>query len=398
MTDFLQDAIIAQAKALGFSAVAFAPAGLPRETAEDLSGFLALGHHGDMGWMEERAQLRASPAALWPEAKSAIVVGHNYAPDHNPMENLADPHLGNISVYARNKDYHDVIKKKLKALARHIAETHGCEVKVFVDTAPLMEKPLAAQAGLGWQGKHTCLVSREFGSWLFLGVILTTLPLSSCGERSESAGSPSAHAQDNAKEDHCGSCTRCLDICPTQAFTAARRIDARRCISYLTIEHKGHIPEEFLDAIGNRIYGCDDCLSVCPWNKFAQSAQEAAYHAREQLKAPPLAMLAALDDAAFRAFFSGSPVKRIGRNRFIRNVLVAIGNTQAARYRSVIIPLLTDSSALVRAMAVRALRRCAPDDFAGQRSRMAAAESDADVARQWNLPLRAVLRNSGSAL
>ncbi len=306
------DAIRAEAQRLGFDAIGFAPARLGPEARERLQEFLAAGMHGGMGWMEARADQRADPRALWPEARSVIALGLSYAPETDPLESLAWQDRATISVYARNRDYHDVVKKRLKALARWmVAEYTDTGVKVFVDTAPVMEKPLAQQAGLGWQGKHTNLVSRTHGSWLFLGEIYTTLDLS-----------PYA-----PEVDHCGSCTRCLDICPTKAFPAPYRLDARRCISYLTIEHHGPIPEEFRKPMGNRIYGCDDCLAVCPWNKFAAIHQEPAFAPRAELNAPKLADLVALDDAGFRALFSGSPIKRIGRNRFIRNVLIAIGNS-----------------------------------------------------------------------
>lgn len=330
-----KDAIRAKALELGFDSVGFAPASLPSSAQSGLQEFIAAGHHGDMQWMEEKADRRADPKTLWPEAQSIIVLGHNYAPDFDPMEKLAQKQIGVISSYALNKDYHDVIKKRLKQLGRWLCESYGCEIKVFVDTAPVMEKPLAQQAGIGWQGKHTCVVSREFGSWLFIGNIFTTLPLE----------------PDAAETDHCGNCTRCMDICPTQAFTGERKLDARKCISYLTIEHKGQIPLEFRKAIGNRIYGCDDCLAVCPWNKFAQTAQEQAYHPREALKAPLLRELVQLDDTAFRTLFSGSPVKRIGRDRFVRNVLIAIGNSNDRSLLPVIAPLLEDDNTLVREMA-----------------------------------------------
>lgn len=306
------DAIRAEAERLGFDAIGFAPARLGPEARERLQAFLAAGMHGGMGWMEARADQRADPRALWPEARSVIALGLSYAPEADPLESLAWRDRATISVYARNRDYHDVVKKRLKALARWMVTAFAdAGVKVFVDTAPVMEKPLAQKAGLGWQGKHTNLVSRTHGSWLFLGEIYTTLDLS-----------PEA-----PEVDHCGSCTRCLDICPTKAFPAPYRLDARRCISYLTIEHHGPIPEEFRKPMGNRIYGCDDCLAVCPWNKFAAAHEEPAFAPRAELTAPKLAGLAALDDAAFRALFSGSPIKRIGRNRFIRNVLMAIGNS-----------------------------------------------------------------------
>ena len=279
---------------------------------ERLRAFLDAGYHGSMGWLAERAAQRASPDALWPEARSAIVLALSYTPESDPLETLPRRDRATISVYARNRDYHDVIKPRLKALARFAAaRAPGAGFKVFVDTAPVAEKPLAQRAGLGWQGKHSNLLSRELGNWLFLGVVLTTLDL----------------APDEPEAEHCGSCTRCLDACPTRAFPAPFVLDARRCISYLTIEHRGPIPEELRPLMGNRIYGCDDCLAVCPWNKFAAAAREAALVPREELRAPRLADLARLDDAAFRERFRGSPIKRIGRERFLRNVLVAIGNS-----------------------------------------------------------------------
>lgn len=326
------DAIRAEATRLGFDAIGFAPARLGPEVRERLQAFLAAGMHGGMGWMEARVDQRADPRALWPEARSVIALGLSYAPETDPLKSLAWRDRATISVYARNRDYHDVVKKRLKALARWmVAEFADAGVKVFVDTAPVMEKPLAQQAGLGWQGKHTNLVSRTHGSWLFLGEIYTTLDLS-----------PAA-----PEDDHCGSCTRCLDICPTKAFPAPYRLDARRCISYLTIEHHGPIPEEFRKPMGNRIYGCDDCLAVCPWNKFAAAHEEPAFAPRAELTAPKLADLAALDDAAFRALFSGSPIKRIGRNRFIRNVLIAIGNSADASLRETARALRTDADPVV---------------------------------------------------
>ena len=313
------------------------------EAQAGLQEFIASGRHGDMHWMEDKADRRADPKTLWPEVESIIVLGHNYGPDFNPMEKLQHKDKGNISCYALNRDYHDVIKKKLKQLARWIAATYGCEVKVFVDTAPVMEKPLATAAGIGWQGKHTCVVSREFGSWLFLGSIFTNLVIPS-------------EADEN--KNHCGTCTKCLDICPTQAFDGEGKLDARKCIAYLTIEHKGQIPLEFRKAIGNRIYGCDDCLAVCPWNKFARVSKEMAYHPRRELEAPLLRDLAQLDDATFRALFSKSPVKRIGRDRFVRNVLIAIGNSGDATLGAVVEPLRQDASPLVAEMAGWALNSC----------------------------------------
>ena len=375
MGDAIKKLITEQAKTVGFDAVGFCAADLPLEIATNLYNFLENEHHGDMGWMLEKAPYRSSPKSLWAEAQSVIMLGHNYAPDSNPLEKLENKDIGNISCYALNEDYHDVIKKRLKKLAGWIAQEYGCDVKVFVDTAPIMEKPLAEQAGLGWQGKHTCLVSREFGSWLFLGAIFITLDLeftnnivipdadfsqehSAWVEKSSDVVSSNKNSLDaslrwhDKSEDLCGTCTKCLDICPTGAFTAAREIDARKCISYLTIEHKGQIPLEFRKAIGNRIYGCDDCLAICPWNKFAKTANETAYHPRSELQSPLLKDLVTLDDAAFRGLFRKSPVKRIGRDRFIRNVLIAIGNSDDASLIPVISPLRNDSSPLVAEMAI----------------------------------------------
>jgi epoxyqueuosine reductase len=304
--------IRAEALRLGFDGVGFARAELAPEARARLHAFLAAGMHGDMGWMEARAEQRSHPRDLWPDAVSVISLGLNYGPEDDPLATLAQRDRATISVYARNRDYHDVVKRRLKALGQWMARTFkGRDLKVFVDTAPVMEKPLAQRAGLGWQGKHTNLVSRGHGSWLFLGEIFTTLDL----------------APDAPEADHCGRCTRCLAACPTDAFPAPYRLDARRCISYLTIEHRGPIPHELRPLMGNRIYGCDDCLAVCPWNKFAHAHAEPAFAPRAELSAPRLADLARLDDAGFRALFSGSPVKRIGRDRFVRNVLVAIGNS-----------------------------------------------------------------------
>jgi len=328
----------ARALQAGFDVVRFAKAAAPPLAGERLAAFLAAGHHGDMAWMAAGAERRADPLALWPEAKSIIVVGVNYGPEDNAG--------GAISVYARGDDYHDVLKTRLKALGRWLCQTHGGEAKVFVDTAPVLEKAIAQQAGLGWMGKHTNLVSRDFGSWLFLGSVFTTL----------------AFEPDGACTDHCGDCRRCLDACPTAAFPAPYRLDARRCISYLTIEHKGHIAAEFREAIGQRIYGCDDCLAVCPWNKFARAAGDIRLQARAENRRPDLAALARLDDAAFRARFRASPIKRIGRDRFVRNVAVAIGNSGNAALAEEAVRLLSDPSPLVRAMAVWAVRRLLPTD------------------------------------
>jgi epoxyqueuosine reductase len=310
----LEEAIRAEAKRLGFVACGFTGADAADGAGLELKRWLEAGHHGTMGWMESRAHHRVSPTALWPEAKSAIALGMSYAPASDPLALAAHPELGRISVYAQGGDYHKTVKKALKALARFIVEQVPSELKVFVDTAPVMEKPLAQAAGIGWQGKHTNLVSREHGSWLFLGVILTSLELQ-----------PDAPAEQGV---HCGSCQRCLEACPTRAFLGPHRIDAQRCISYLTIEHDGAVPHELRGAIGNRIYGCDDCLAVCPWNRFADTAAaNRAFLPRAELAAPRLADLLALDDAAFREMFAGSPIKRIGRNRMIRNCLIAAGNS-----------------------------------------------------------------------
>ena len=338
------------ARQAGFDICRIAGAETEKRLGHDLAGYVEAGHHGTMAWMEETRERRASPTGLWADTKSVIMLGMNYGPDHDPRDLLGKKSSGNISVYARNRDYHDIIKGKLKEMAGKFAARSGADVKVFVDTAPVMEKPLAAKAGLGWQGKHTNLVSREFGSWLFLGSIFTDAEL----------------VADAAEVDHCGSCRACLDACPTKAFIGPYRIDARRCISYLTIEHKGPIPPEFRPLMGNRIYGCDDCLAACPWNKFASVAREIKLQARTDLMEPPLAELLALDDAGFRAFFSGSPVKRIGRDRFIRNCLIAAGNSGDDMLAEPCRRLLGDPAANVRAMAVWALARLGRLDNAAQ--------------------------------
>ncbi len=358
--------ILAEALAHGFDAVRVTRAeGSPRQR-QGLGEFLAAGHHGEMDWMEARRDWRADPRTLWPDAKSVIVLGLNYGPGEDPLALLAAKERGVISVYAQGDDYHEVVKKKLKALGGLIAGRFKADVKVFVDTAPVMEKPLAARAGIGWQGKHTNLVSREFGSWLFLGSVFTTLALE----------------PDEAEIDHCGTCRNCLDACPTNAFPAPYKLDARRCISYLTIEKKGPIPREFRAAMGNRIYGCDDCLAVCPWNKFAQDAREIALQARAELKAPGLAELAALDDEAFRTLFRKSPVKRIGRARFLRNVLTAIGNSGTPQLAASAQALLRDDSPLVRGAAVWALSRLLPREELAQLRE--ARETDASVIAEWD--------------
>jgi epoxyqueuosine reductase len=357
-----------RALALGFDAVGFAPATLGGTAKERLAEFVAAGLHGDMGWMAETAARRADPAVLWPEARSVVVLGFNYGPATDPLAALSRRERGTISVYAQGRDYHDLVKTRLKALARWMHETFAEDVKVFVDTAPVMEKPLAQQAALGWQGKHTNLVSQAFGSWLFLGEVFTTLALE----------------PDAAAQDHCGSCRSCLDICPTAAFPAPYRLDARRCISYLTIEHKGHIAREFRAAMGNRIYGCDDCLAVCPWNKFASRTADAQLQPRIELTAPRLADLARLDDLAFRQVFSGSPIKRVGRDRFVRNVLIAIGNSGETSLATIAEARLGDASPLVRAMAVWALSRLLPAAaFAARRERYESKETDPDVRAEW---------------
>jgi len=339
----LKAKLIEQAKALGFVAVGFAPAVDDPERGARLREWLAAGMHGEMEWMEARADVRQGPQAMWPEARSVIALGMSYAPAADPLALAGDDERARISVYAQGGDYHDTVKKALKGLARWLVEqSPGTELKVFVDTAPVMEKPLGQAAGMGWQGRHTNLVSREHGSWLFLGAIYTTLPF----------------PPDPPHEDLCGSCRACHDACPTDAFPAPYRLDARRCISYLTIEHKGPIPHEFRAAIGNRIYGCDDCLAVCPWNKFAQTAaSHRAFLPRAELAAPKLAELLALDDAGFRRLFSGSPIKRIGRNRFVRNCLIAAGNSGNAALAGPVRALLGDPEPVVGEAAEWALAR-----------------------------------------
>ena len=363
-----EDALRARAAELGFDACGIAAADAIPEAGARLDAFLADGREGDMAWLAAKAVRRRSPQALWPEARSVIALAMNYGPDHDPMGNLKIRDAGNISVYARGRDYHDVLKKRVKQLARWMAGTLGGEVKVFVDTAPVMEKPLAEAAGLGWQGKHTNLVSRDFGSWLFLAEIYSTLKL----------------APDRPHDDRCGSCRACLDICPTAAFPAPYQLDARRCISYLTIEHQSHIAPEFRKAMGNRVYGCDDCLAICPWNRFAVEAREAKLKAREDLSAPPLAELAELDETGFRALFSGSPVKRTGRDRFVRNVLIAIGNSGDRALLPQVTTLLGDASPLVRAMAVWALGELAGSDKVADCAALhAEGEPDPNVRREW---------------
>ncbi|MBY2914104.1 tRNA epoxyqueuosine(34) reductase QueG [Rhizobium leguminosarum] len=367
--DNLTEFVRAESAAKGFDLCRITrPDAIP-EAKERLGQFIDAGRHGTMDWMAETRDRRGDPRALWSEVRSVVVFGLNYAPEEDPRGILDKPDKAAISVYARNRDYHDVIKGRLKEIATRFAARAGADVKVFVDTAPVMEKPLAAAAGLGWQGKHTNLVSRVHGSWLFLGTMFTTADL----------------VVDAPENDHCGSCRACLDICPTAAFPAPYQIDARRCISYLTIEHKGPIDAALRGLIGNRIYGCDDCLAACPWNKFASSASEMKLKAREDLKEPSIAFLLTLDDAAFRAFFSGSPVKRIGRDRFVRNVLIAAGNSGETALIGQCRRLSADPSPVVRGMAVWALSRLMQAGefaaFAAQRT----DERDDDVLNEWRL-------------
>jgi epoxyqueuosine reductase len=366
----LRSALASEACALGFDCMGVADPEAIADAGRHFHEFLDAGAHGDMDWLAANPERRADPRVLWTGVRSVIMLGVNYGPDESPLAILQRRTRGAISVYAQGDDYHDLIKKRLKTLARWLVAMAGGEVKVFVDTAAVMEKPLAQAAGLGWQGKHTNLVSREFGSWLFLGAIFTTLDL----------------PRDVADTDHCGSCRACLDVCPTAAFPVPYKLDARRCISYLTIENKGPIPQEFRNTIGNRIYGCDDCLAVCPWNKFAQIGREAKLAARDELRTPSLADLARLDDATFRARFTKSPVKRIGRDRFIRNVLIAIGNSNDSTLAAEAERLLDDPSPLVRGAAVWALSQLMErDQFATLASDAIGAERDETVRSEWRL-------------
>ena len=364
----LKAALIHESCALGFDCAGVTDPDAIADVARHFRAFLDEGAYGDMDWLAASPERRMDPRVLWPGVRSVIMLGVNYGPDENPLAILKQRTRGAISVYAQGDDYHDVIKKRLKTLARWLVAHSGAEVKVFVDTAAVMEKPLAQAAGLGWQGKHTNLVSREFGSWLFLGAIFTAADLP--------RGEPEI--------DHCGSCQACLDICPTAAFPAPYRLDARRCISYLTIENKGPIPHQFRKAIGNRIYGCDDCLAACPWNKFAQQGREIKLAARAALRAPDLAKLVQLDDAAFRALFTKSPVKRIGRDRFIRNVLIAIGNANDPALAAEAERLLDDENPLVRGAAVWALSQLmTPEAFAALASDAVGAERNESVRDEW---------------
>ncbi len=364
----LKAELIRRAEALGLDGVRVTSPGAIPEAAPRLAAFLSEGRHGDMDWMVTHADRRGDPRALWPEVRSIVMCGLSYAPDEDPLAALGEPDRAALSVYARGKDYHDILKGRLKQLAGWLAQAGGAEVKVFVDTAPVMEKPLAAASGLGWQGKHTNLVSRQHGSWLFLGAIFTTAEL----------------APDAPEGDRCGSCRRCLEICPTAAFPAAYQLDPRRCIAYLTIEHKGQIAEELRPAIGNRVFGCDDCLAVCPWNKFAAEAREIRFRARAETDNPPLADLLGLDDAQFRARFAGTPIKRTGRDRVVRNALIAAGNSGEPALLPAVRLLLGDASPLVRAMAVWALSRlAAPATVAALHQAHLSRETDDDVRAEW---------------
>jgi epoxyqueuosine reductase len=370
--DGLRSALEEQARALGFDCIGITAPGTIETAGKHFLEFIASGGHGDMDWLAAQPERRVDPRGLWQDVRSVIMLGVNYGPDSDPLTILEQPTRAAISVYAQGDDYHDLIKKRLKSLARWLVATAPSDVKVFVDTAALMEKPLAQAAHLGWQGKHTNLVSREFGSWLFLGAIYTTLEL----------------PRDAAEIDHCGSCRACLDICPTAAFPAPYKLDARRCISYLTIENKGPIPREFRKAIGNRIYGCDDCLAACPWNKFAQEGREARLATRDELRAPSLAELARLDDAAFRALFTKSPVKRIGRDRFLRNVLIAIGNSGEAALAEEARRLLGDASPMVRGAAVWALEQLvAREEFQAMKLHALDREPDESIREEWKAAL-----------
>jgi len=357
----------ARALALGFDSFGIASATSRPDLPAKLNAALDAGWHGDMDWMEETKERRASPQALWSDVRSVILLGINYGPQTDPLAILGEKSLGSISVYARNRDYHEIIKGKLKELAGLLARRGGAEVKVFVDTAPVMEKPLAEAAGLGWQGKHTVLVSRDFGSWLFLGAIFTSAEL----------------PVDEPHDENCGRCTRCLDICPTKAFPAPFQLDSRRCLAYLTVEHKGPIPREFRAPMGNRIYGCDDCLAVCPWNKFASVSREAKLRARADLERPALADLVQLEDEQFRALFAGSPVKRIGLARFLRNVLIAVGNSGDEAMVPLVEARLGADDPLVRGAAIWALRRLQPARAESLRLASMAREGDSSVREEW---------------
>jgi epoxyqueuosine reductase len=368
----VKSALKQAAHEIGFDVVRVTRPDAIGNAGDRLMTFLSEGRHGDMAWMETTADRRRDPLALWPEVRSIVMLGLNYGPDTDPLDILDTPTRAAISVYAKGRDYHDVMKKKLKELAGTIERTTGEPVKIFVDTAPLMEKPLAAAAGLGWQGKHTNLVSREAGSWLFLGAILTAAELE----------------PDSSEVDHCGTCRRCLDVCPTNAFPSPYQLDARRCIAYLTIEHKGHIAPEFRAPMKNRVFGCDDCLAVCPWNKFAATSSEMKFAATDATANPPLAELLQLDDATFRTRYAGTPVKRTGRDRIVRNTLIAAGNSGDASLIPLVMPLLSDASSLVRAMAVWALRRlAAPDVASAAKAKTYPRETDEAVRNEWHIEI-----------
>ncbi len=371
--DTLKINLIKKAEAEGFEGIGISKAELPEINRDGLKEFLKAGWHGDMLWMEEKQNRRLAPKALWPEARSLIMLSMNYGPDHNPLNDLANRKNGVISVYAKGKDYHTIIKQKLKNIARWFVNETGGEVKVFVDTAPVMEKPLSQRAGLGWQGKHTNLVSRNHGSWVFLASIYTDQILTA----------------DKPEADHCGNCHRCLDICPTNAFEAAYKLDARRCISYLTIEHKGHIPVRFRKAIGNRIYGCDDCLAICPWNKFAKTSNEQRFAARSETNNPPLADLLQMDDVAFAARFKGTPIKRTGRDRMLRNCLIAAGNSGEPSLLPLVKKLIENrgESPIVRAPAIWAYNQLAKAaEWMELKNKLSPADDDPDIVEEWARP------------
>lgn len=365
----LKSELMKQARLEGFDLVGITEAQLPSLNKVAFGEFLEKNWHGDMLWMEEKKQRRESPTHLWPEAKSIIMLAMNYGPEQNPLPELKKTKNGVISCYAKGKDYHDIVKKKLKNLARWFVAETGAEVKVFVDTAPVMEKPLAMQAGIGWQGKHTNMVSQDLGSWTFLGAIFTTQELES----------------DDREKDHCGSCRKCLDICPTNAFPKPYKLEAKKCISYLTIEHQGMIERELRSKMGNRIYGCDDCLAICPWNKFAQTAQEARFLARDEIDNPPLKELLKLDDESFRTKFAGTPIKRTGRNRFIRNCLIAAGNSKDQELVDGVASLLSDENELVRATSVWAMQQLLEKEaFTKLKQTEIVKEKDPLVLSEWH--------------
>lgn len=363
-----ESSILTEAKNFGFDVASIIDISETKNLEIELNQFLENKYHGEMDWLEKRKEYRSDPKKLWLEAKSILILGSNYHFNTNSLDLLNKKDTGIISVYARGRDYHLSIKKKLKAFSRWILDNHECQIKYFVDTAPVMEKPLAMQAGIGWQGKHTNIVSKEYGSWLFLSSIFLDIKLKANSE----------------SRDHCGTCNQCIDICPTNAIIAPYKIDAKKCISYLTIEHKSHIPKEYRKQIGNRIYGCDDCLAICPWNKYAKKTNDADFFPKNELIEPTLRSFLVLDDLEFRKNFSGSSIKRVGRDRFIRNVLVAVGNSNNQNFVKDIIPLLEDSSELVRAMAIWALRELSTKhDFEIQKNIYFSSETDIKVKNEW---------------